>query len=162
IGGSAVLTLGLTLNALAILLVGLAPTYWAMLAFMVMAGAGNSVFHPADYAILAARVDSSRVGRAFSVHLFAGYIGWMLAPPAVLALTALVNWQFALVALGLAGLAYAALLWLQRENLSDELARREAQAAAVKAKAEGEKTGIVLLLTPVIATLFLFYMIRSE
>src|SRR5690606_40168336 len=46
IGGSAVLTLGLTLNALAILLVGLAPTYWAMLAFMVMAGAGNSVFHP--------------------------------------------------------------------------------------------------------------------
>lgn len=85
------LTFGLALNALATLLMGLVPSYWAMAAFMVIAGAGISVFHPADCAILAARVGDGRVGRAFSIHLFAGYIGWMCAPPAVLALTALFN-----------------------------------------------------------------------
>jgi MFS transporter, FSR family, fosmidomycin resistance protein len=157
IGGRSILTLGLALNATAILLVGLYPTYWAMLVFMALAGAGNAVFHPADYAILSARVADSRIGRAFSVHLFAGYIGWMLAPPAVLALTALAGWRVALVVLGLMGIACAVLLAAQRESLSDDEDRRQARAAATLLRSRGGRTGIALLMTPVIAVLFLFY-----
>ena len=159
IGGRAILMLGLALNGAAILLVGLFPSYWAMLVFMAMAGAGNAVFHPADYAILSARVGEGRMGRAFSMHLFAGYIGWMLAPPAVLTLTALASWRVALVVLGLLGIAYAGLLALQRESLSDDDERRQARAAADLVRAKGGRTGIALLMTPVIATLFLFYVV---
>lgn len=161
IGGRAVLILGLTLNALAILLVGLVPSYWAIVACMAIAGLGNSVFHPADYAILAARVGDARVGRAFSVHQFAGYIGWMLAPPAVLSLTALADWKLALMVLGLIGLLFAGLLAVERESLSDDEARRKAKVAVAKAKAAGAKTGLALLLSPVIGALFLFYVIVS-
>ncbi len=159
VGGRTILTLGLALNALALLLVGLFPSYPAMLLFMVMAGAGNAVFHPADYAILSARVGEERMGRAFSMHLFAGYIGWMLAPPAMLGLTMVGGWRFALVALGLAGLAFAGVLALKRHSLSDEDERQAAKASAAETRANGGKTGFSLLMTPVIASLFLFYMI---
>lgn len=159
VGGRAVLIAGLALNGTAILLVGLVPGYWAMLACMVLAGAGNAVFHPADYAILSARVGDGRVGRAFSMHLFAGHIGWMLAPPAVLGLTTFAGWRVALVALGGLGVVYAGLLALQRRSLCDEDERREARIAAKARRANGERAGIALLMTPVIATLFAFYVI---
>jgi MFS transporter, FSR family, fosmidomycin resistance protein len=158
-GGRAILVLGLALTASAILLVGLVPNYWAMLGFMMMAGAGNAVFHPADYAILSARVGDGRVGRAFSMHLFAGYIGWMLAPPAVLLLTNLGGWRIALMVLGGIGIVYAGILALQRESLCDAHERREARAVAVVNRANGTGSGIALLMTPVIAALFLFYVI---
>ncbi|MCH8503798.1 MAG: MFS transporter [Ectothiorhodospiraceae bacterium] len=159
VGGRTILTVGLALNALALLLVGLFPSYPAMLLFMAMAGAGNAVFHPADYAILSARVGEERMGRAFSMHLFAGYIGWMLAPPAMLGLTMVGGWRFARGALGLAGIAYAGVLVLKRHSLSDEDERQAAKAAAAETRANGGKTGFSLLMTPVIASLFLFYMI---
>ena len=159
IGGRAVLMAGLALNGLAILLVGLLPNYWAMLAFMVLAGAGNAVFHPADYAILSARVGENRIGRAFSIHLFAGYIGWMLAPPAVLLLTGLAGWRTALVMLGLLGILAAVFLTLHRDSLSDADQRRRARESAARARANGDRTGIALLMTPVIASLFVFYVI---
>jgi MFS transporter, FSR family, fosmidomycin resistance protein len=159
VGGRGILVLGVALNGAGIMLVGLVPGYWAMLACMVMAGAGNAVFHPADYAILSARVGDGRVGRAFSMHLFAGYLGWMAAPPAVLALTSLVGWRTALMILGGAGIAYAALLALQRGFLCDAHERRAAKAAAARRRANGERTGFALLMTPVIAALFAFYVI---
>ncbi|OOG28602.1 hypothetical protein B1C78_01850 [Thioalkalivibrio denitrificans] len=159
VGGRAILVLGLALNGTGILLVGLVPGYWAMLGCMVLAGAGNAVFHPADYAILSARVGEGRVGRAFSMHLFAGYLGWMAAPPAVLVLTGLFGWRAALVILGAAGIAYAGLLALQRGSLCDADERHAARDAAARSRANGERTGIALLMTPVIAALFAFYVI---
>ena len=46
----------------------------------MLSGAGNAVFHPADYAILNARVSSPRLGHAFSIHGMGGSIGWAVAP----------------------------------------------------------------------------------
>ena len=40
-----------------------------------LAGLANSVYHPADYAILGASMAEERVGRAFSIHTFAGFLG---------------------------------------------------------------------------------------
>ena len=41
----------------------------------MLLGLANSVYHPADYAILSAHMDEARMGRAFSIHTFAGYSG---------------------------------------------------------------------------------------
>ena len=40
-----------------------------------LAGLANSVYHPADYAILGSSMAEERVGRAFSIHTFAGFMG---------------------------------------------------------------------------------------
>ncbi len=46
----------------------------------MVAGAGNSVFHPADFALLNASVNPNRLGRAFSIHGVGGSLGWAAAP----------------------------------------------------------------------------------
>ena len=80
-GPRALLVAGLALFSLATGLIGLFPSYPMLLALMVLAGFGNSVFHPADYAILSSAVDQRRMGRAFSIHTFGGHAGFALAPP---------------------------------------------------------------------------------
>ena len=51
-GPRTILIAGLSLFSLAIGLIGLFPSYPMLIALMMIAGLGNSVFHPADYAIL--------------------------------------------------------------------------------------------------------------
>lgn len=107
VGARTVLVGGIALLGASMILVSFAPSYWLILALMVPAGLGNCVFHPADYSILSASVSHGRMGRAFSVHAFGGTMGWALAPVAMLALTALVDWRFALAVAGVAGLVVA-------------------------------------------------------
>ena len=52
----------------------------------MLLGLANSVYHPANYAILSAHMDEARMGRAFSIHTFAGYLGGAVAPAIVAAL----------------------------------------------------------------------------
>ena len=47
---------------------------------MVLLGVANAVYHPADYAILGAVIEPGRLGKAFSIHTFAGYLGGAIAP----------------------------------------------------------------------------------
>ena len=68
------------MSALAFISFGLSPTYPRLLLAMAFVGLSGSVFHPADYAILSAVIPSARVGRAFSVHTFAGFLGNAVAP----------------------------------------------------------------------------------
>src|SRR5262245_41977198 len=70
IGAHRVLVAGLTLSATAFALVGLVPSYWLIVALYALAGLGNTVYHPADYAILSQHVSPDRVSQAFSIHTF--------------------------------------------------------------------------------------------
>ena len=94
-GARAVLLAGMALLAGAVGGAGLVTSYGMLLVTALLAGLGNSVFHPADYAILNASVEPRRLGRAYSVHGLGGSLGWATAPPVVVGLTQLVG-QFAL------------------------------------------------------------------
>src|SRR4030095_8013653 len=80
-GAARVLVLGMCLFAGAMAAAGMAPTYWALFPLAGLAGLGNSVFHPADYSIFNASVDSRRLGRAYGVHSICVNLGWTVAPP---------------------------------------------------------------------------------
>ena len=80
IGADRVLIGGVALLATAMGLCAFAPSYAALLPLAVLAGIGNSVFHPADYAILTHRVTPGRMARAYSVHTIGGTLGWAAAP----------------------------------------------------------------------------------
>jgi sugar phosphate permease len=116
-GGRIVLAVGLGLHGAAFAAIYFVHSYWAMLILYAIAGIGQAVFHPADYAILASRINRSELGRAVSIHTFAGNIGWAIAPPIVLALTALYSWHFAYLVVGLIGIALAVLIYAQPELL---------------------------------------------
>nr|MBC8239624.1 MFS transporter [Alphaproteobacteria bacterium] len=63
-GARRVLLSGLTLLSLATLAFALAQSYWMLLPLSILAGLGNSVFHPADLSILTTKVTVNRLRRA--------------------------------------------------------------------------------------------------
>lgn len=119
-GARHILIAGLAAFSLSVALIGLFPTYPALLLFMVLAGLGNSVFHPADYAILSGSIAQARMGRAFSIHTFGGYFGFAAAPVVVVALTEITGWQQALMICGGAGLVVTLLMLLNSSVLVDD------------------------------------------
>jgi FSR family fosmidomycin resistance protein-like MFS transporter len=154
-GARTILIAGLALFGLAIALIGFFPSYPMLIALMVLAGLGNSVFHPADYAILSSAVEQRRMGRAFSIHTFGGHAGFALAPPVIVFLTALFDWRIALALAGAAGLLVSLLLAASGDLLHSETdhGRRTARSGAGAA-------GVRLLLSgPILMALLFFAML---
>ena len=120
VGARRVLIGGLFLNAAAIALVGFTTSYWQLLALFLLAGAGNSVFHPADYVILTASVDGGRQGKAYSIHAFGGTIGFAAAPATMAALAAWFDWRDALTIAGLAGILLSFAFVFSGETLKED------------------------------------------
>jgi len=120
-GAQRILPAGIACLGVAMLGIGLAPVYWMMLPFAALGGIGNSVFHPADYSVLTARVTPSRLARAYSVHTVSGTIGWTIAPMTVLGLSYLFGWRGALMAVGCAGLILAAFIATEHMELTTKL-----------------------------------------
>lgn len=83
---------------------------WLLIA-SALAGLANAVYHPSDYSILNGGIGGSRMGRAFSLHTFAGYAGGALAPAAMLGLAAAFGVAGAVLAAGLLAWAAAAAVW---------------------------------------------------
>ncbi len=106
-GARLLLLLGVALGAAGFLLVAIAPSYPMLLVAAVLIGLGNSVYHPADYSVLSAEMSASRMGRAYSIHTFSGYLGFAVAPPVILFFLWLGGPQFALAATGVAGVLLA-------------------------------------------------------
>ncbi len=158
IGARPVLLAGLAVQAAAFSLVVLFPGYWSLLALMFVAGLGNAVFHPADYAILAARIEPERQGRAFGIHIFSGYAGWVIAPPAMLFLTAIWDWRTACSIVGVLGLLFVAVAALFRDALSDAAVRGKPGSEERGEKRSAARTTLSTITAPAVLLFFLFFL----
>ena len=118
-GARRLLLLGLTLLSISVLGVVLVSEFLMLFPLAALAGVGNRVFHPADLAILTAKVSPSRLGRAYASHALAGNLGWAAAPICIIGISQLTNWQTALVVSGLAGLLVVILFVILGRDLSD-------------------------------------------
>jgi MFS family permease len=147
IGARKILLLGLCLGGLALVMLGLHVSYPWLIASAVLLGIANSVYHPADYAILSAHMDEARIGRAFSIHTFAGFLGGAVAPATVAALVTLSGGQGALIACGAVGPLVALLLIVI--GIPD--------AGANKHKIPGEHRPQQNIITPALMVLTMFF-----
>jgi MFS family permease len=159
-GAARVLVSGMALFAGAVAAAGLAPSYWALLPIAVLAGLGNSVFHPADYSIFNASVDPRRLGRAYSVHSICGNLGWTVAPAVIVTVASHTSWRIALLAVGGAGVLAALLLATQAGTLASDgkaTAGREAEAPG------GLAADIrLLMVAPVLAAFAYFTLLATS
>ena len=156
IGARPVLFAGLVLQAAPFALVALFPTYWGLVALVAISGIGIAVFHPADYAILAAQVDTERQGRAFGIHIFSGYAGWVVAPPIMLGLVLVLDWSEAVSVAGLVGLLFVAFAALFRDSLGDD-AIRVAPGGTGKTAIASRPSVVRLLASPPVLMFLLFF-----
>src|SRR5262249_23814273 len=147
-GARKVLLIGLCLGGFALILLGLHLSYASLVVCAALLGLANSVYHPADYAILAAHMDEARMGRAFSVHTFAGFLGGAVAPAIMAALVATVGGFGALIVAGAVGPARGRLLVAMR-----------LPAARAAGRTRGDDTAKPNVLTPAIIVLTIFFML---
>jgi MFS family permease len=151
LGARNVLMAGLAMMVAGITLVASSGSYAVLVAGMVIAGLGNSVFHPADFTILNARVETSRLGYAYSAHGMGGSIGYAAAPVFSAGMGAAFGWHaalFAAAAIGVVVLAAVA-LYGKRLDVPVHPAARTAKAGA----------DLRVLLSPPVMLCFLYFVV---
>src|SRR5439155_1465398 len=148
IGARKVLLIGLTVGGLALIMLGLHLSYVSLIVSAALLGLANSVYHPCDYAILSTHMDEARMGRAFSVHTFAGFLGGAVAPAIMAALVATIGGLGALIVAGAVGPVVALLLITVRIPDASSADRKTDGAAAPQS-----------IVTPAIIVLTIFFML---
>ncbi|QPF84664.1 MFS transporter [Bradyrhizobium genosp. L] len=151
IGARKILLIGLTLGGCALIALGLHLSYTSLIVCAVLLGFANSVYHPADYAILSAHMDEARMGRAFSIHTFAGFLGGAVAPAIMAALVATIGGHGALIVAGAIGPLVA--LFLIVLGIPD--------AGANKNKAKSDAAPKASVITPALMVLTVFFTLLS-
>ncbi|MGL9720012.1 MFS transporter [Symbiopectobacterium sp.] len=154
IGARRTLVAGLTLGSLSFMSLGLTPHYLWLLIAMGFAGVANAVYHPSDYALLSRGIDDKRMGRAFSIHTFSGFLGNAITPGILLAVAAWLGINAAFIVSGVVGLLVVVMLLMHK----DEPARLK--SAAPKSGAAPVQTSAKALFSlPILALLGLFLML---
>lgn len=152
LGARALLIAGLVIGAGAFAFAGLVDSFWFLVAMFALAGVGNTVYHPADYALLSQHVPPDRIGQAFSVHTFAGMLGSSVAPVSLLIMQSQWGWRGAFIGAGVLGFVAAAVLLAVRDQ-------PVTSAAAPPARADEDKPAggwRLLLSAPILLNLFFF------
>jgi len=156
ISARAVLIAGLLVGAGAFAVAGLVNSFWVFVAMFAVAGLGNTVYHPADYALLSQHVPPQRAGRVFSLHTFAGMMGNAAAPASLLYLQSVVGWRGGFLAAAALGLVAAIALMLIGEPPSPP-----PKAKARAADKPEPLSGWQLLLSPPIVINLVFFVLLS-
>ncbi|HEY0422523.1 MAG TPA: MFS transporter [Rhodopila sp.] len=112
---------GTLLMSVSLACMGLVTQFWQILALATLSGIGNSVIHPADYAILSGSVDRDRMGRSFALHTFSGNLGFSAGPPVTALLMTAFGWRTTLLTVGLLGLPVVLSIILQSRILKDQV-----------------------------------------
>lgn len=112
---------GALLMSLTIAAMSLATAFWQIQLLAVLSGIGNSVIHPADYAILSGSIDKDRMGRSFAIHTFSGNIGFALGAPVTAFLMLAIGWRATLATVGLLGIPVVISILLQSAILKDQV-----------------------------------------
>ncbi|MBM3451360.1 MAG: MFS transporter [Armatimonadetes bacterium] len=114
--------------------IGVAPSLWAFVAFVLVGRIGNAMYHPVSARLVTASIES-RAGLAMSIFHFAGNCGIAVGPVAVLALVGLVGLNrlqiAALPGLAIAGALYA---YTARQMRLRDVFRPTTQAAGTRAR----------------------------
>jgi len=157
VGARRVLFFGVAMLGVSALVLAAAGSYPALMAGALLAGVGNSIFHPADYTLLNERVSRARLAHGFSVHGISGNIGWAAAPLFMTTVAATSSWRTALACAAILPFAVLGILVLNRSYL-----RAEPKAAAPAAHAADEGAGtLAFLRLPAVWMCFAFFLLTA-
>nr|WP_314481101.1 MFS transporter [uncultured Pseudomonas sp.] len=154
-GARRLLLMALGLGSCSFLLIALLPGYTCLLLGMALAGVANAVYHPADYALLSRHIDPAHIGKAFSVHTFAGFLGAAVAPVLLLGVAVASGPAMAFATAALVGFAVLAVLLMPGSALAQ--VRDTPQVSAPKPVAAHR----VALLSPMIISLTLLFVLLN-
>jgi len=140
------LTLGICLvfGAAGVAIIATAASFAWLVVGEAVLGIGVAGHHPAQYPLLADASEDAYRGRLYSVHAFAGNLGFAAGPAVIAAVVAIpgANWRDALGLVGVVGglyavVALAVLVWY----VSDDVALPDVDATAETTASLRERVG---------------------
>lgn len=155
-GARRLLIAAVALGSLSFLLIALLPSYTCLLIAMGLAGLANAVYHPADYALLSQAINPAHIGKAFSVHTFAGFLGAAVAPVMLLTIATASHPGLAFVAAALVGGVALVVLLMPGSALANVIHVR--RAATPSGSTGGQRA---VLLSPMILSLTLLFVVLN-
>ena len=166
IGARPVLFGGVALLVLAALVYSQSNGYAMLLVGAVIAGCGNGIFHPVDYTLINHKVSLPNLPYAYSMHGVTGYLGWAAAPAFMVAIAQFSDWRIAFLSAALLGVCVLAILWLNKNDLLDNVKERhentQASAQAINPGLIQESPFAFLKLTAVwLCWAFFFFSMAS-
>jgi MFS transporter, FSR family, fosmidomycin resistance protein len=163
VGARVVMFCGLALFA-ASALVGAQAGVWAhgytmLLLSALLAGLGNSFFHPVDYSIINQRVSTARIGHAYSAHGLSGTFGYAASTFAMVLLASEFGWRNALYAAMVFALVVLAITIAFRDAIDTRHLIRE-RAALAKASDTNEHA-LAFMKHPAVWLCFAFFFVLT-
>jgi MFS transporter, FSR family, fosmidomycin resistance protein len=156
LGARNLLLFGLALSAASHVIAGGASTFTGLALCAFFAGAGNSVFHPADFSLLSGLVSPPRLPWAFSFHGIGGNIGYVVSPTFAVAATSAFGWRNAAWIAGGLGILLALYLFID-----PTLKRMPSTTRAPSPTANAAGSLFKPLLNPVIFAAFGFFCVAT-
>jgi MFS family permease len=156
-GARRLLIAGVALGSVSFLLIALFPSYGCLLIAMALAGVANAVYHPANYALLSQEINPAHIGKAFSVHTFAGFLGAAIAPVFLLGIATASSPGLAFVGAALVGFIALGLLLIPGSGLARVTRTHHAHEPALKIAS----TRRLSLLSPMILSLTLLFVLLN-
>lgn len=151
VGAQKMLMGALAVGSMSFAVLALWPVFTVLLVAMFFAGLANGVYHPADYALLSQGMRPDKMGQAFSIHTFAGFLGAALAPPVLLGLAQVVDMRWAFVVSSVAGVAVLCVFLLSRAPIALE--------AVIAKTTDTDKRPIKIPMMGLVGFIFLFMLL---
>jgi FSR family fosmidomycin resistance protein-like MFS transporter len=148
---------GLLLGSGAVAVAGLVDSFWVFIAMYAVLGLANTVYHPADYTLLAEHVAPARITQVLSFHTCSGMIGSAIAPVTLLFMQSMVGWRGAFLCAAALGVIAALILVLQAEPP----VHRTVHASSPRGDEKSSADGLRLLLSPPILLNLVFFVVLS-
>ncbi len=101
VGRRFLITLGISGMALFAFLIGFAPNYWFMMAFLILMGIMGGGYHPASAPLVSATVDPSQRGRALGIHQLGGTGSQLISPLVAAGVVTLWGWRGSYISVGI-------------------------------------------------------------
>jgi MFS family permease len=103
--------LGMLTVCVSIFFSSLSPSFLVLLILQVVAGIGQSTFHPATFSIVSEKASEGYLGKSIAFHQFGGFTGTAIGFIAIASLGALFGWRQALQIIAVPGFIVTVLTW---------------------------------------------------
>jgi MFS family permease len=101
LGPRLMITIGISGVALFAILVGVAPTYLAMVIFVILLGVMGGGYHPAASPAVSASVAKENQGRALGLHQIGGTASFFLTPLIAIAIASALGWRGSVITMSI-------------------------------------------------------------
>jgi MFS transporter, FSR family, fosmidomycin resistance protein len=160
-GARLVLIAGVAFGAVSFAVAGLVNSFVVFVGAYAVAGLGNTVYHPADYSLLAHHSAPARLGQIFAFHTFAGILGAAVAPATLLAMESRFGWRGAYLGAAILGFAVLAILLAQRPAPDSQFAAKRRAGGRSENLSVSDDPGWRLLFSPPIILNLVFFVLLS-